>query len=144
MEHLIQIALISLGGVLGVNARHWLGLEIAHRLGIWFPWPTFLINVTGSLAIGFISVALSRWLPNPHYRLLLVTGFLGGYTTYSSFALESFNLWQRGDRGLGLAYALGTLVAGLLAVTLGAVLAASLPSPSLPVPVTAEMLEDDT
>lgn len=127
MEKLQQVAVLSLGGVLGVNARYWLGLWIARWAGTQFPWGTFLINVTGSFAIGFLATALARWLPHPHLRLLVVTGFLGGYTTYSSFAFESLTLWERGERGPSLAYIAGTVAAGLVGVVLGVALARGLP-----------------
>jgi CrcB protein len=74
------------------------------------------VNPSGAFAAGFASAALfARW-PHPHLRLFVVAGFLGGYTTFSAFALESLTLWERGAFGRGLAYVLGTLAAGLLAV----------------------------
>ena len=117
-----QVALLSVGGMLGVNARYGLGLWVSRWASPQFPWATWLINVTGSFAIGFLSVVLARWVPHPNARLLLVVGFLGGYTTYSSFALESLTLWERGERGLGVAYVVSTVFAGLMAVALGAAL----------------------
>ena len=81
--------------------------------------------MSGSFAIGFLATLLVRWLPHPNYRLLVITGFLGGYTTYSSFAFESFVLWERGERGVSLGYIAGTVVAGFLAVILGVMLGAT-------------------
>jgi CrcB protein len=117
---------LSAGGVLGVNARYWLGVWVNRWASTSFPWATFLINVTGSFAIGVATGLLSRWLPHPHARLLIVTGFLGGYTTYSTFALESITLWERGERGLTLAYMAGTVFLGFGAVVLGMMLARGL------------------
>ncbi len=97
MERWYQVAVLSVGGVLGVNARYWLGMLVNRWAGPQFPWATFAINVSGSFAIGFISVLLARWLPHPHARLLIVVGFLGGYTTFSSFSFESLTLWERGE-----------------------------------------------
>ena len=88
-----------------------------------FPWATFTINVTGSFAIGFLTIFLARWLPHPNAMLLLITGLLGGYTTFSAYSFESLSMWERGDRWNAFAYALGSVLAGLLAVTLGVVLA---------------------
>ena len=63
METWYQVAVLSLGGVLGVNARYWLGVVITRWVGSQFPWATFTINVTGSFAIGFCTVVLARWVP---------------------------------------------------------------------------------
>jgi CrcB protein len=123
VEKLIQIALLSLGGVFGVNARYWFGVWITRKVSLQFPLATFLINVSGSFAIGFLTTLLVSWLPHPHFRLLVVTGFLGGYTTYSSFAFESLTLWERGEKATSFAYVTLTLIAGLLAVSLGVALA---------------------
>lgn len=119
MTQIAPVLWLSLGGVLGVNARYWLGLWIQRWSAPWFPWATFAINVTGCFAIGLLATLLARWLPHPHGKLLVLTGFLGGFTTYSSFAFESLQLWERGALGLGLLYMVGTLVAGFVAVALG-------------------------
>jgi CrcB protein len=129
VEKLMQVGALSLGGVAGVNARYWLGLWVNRWVSPPFPWATFLINTTGSFLIGLLTMLLAQWLPHPHVRLLVVTGFLGGYTTYSTFAFESLTLWERGERGVGLAYVGATVVVGLLAVALGVALARSLTIP---------------
>jgi CrcB protein len=123
LDKLIQVGCLSLGGVCGVNARFWLGLWISRWASPQFPWATLVINVSGSFAIGFITMSLARWLPHPNLRLFMVTGFLGGYTTYSTFAFESFTLWQRGEKGVSISYMIATLIAGFLAVALGVALA---------------------
>jgi CrcB protein len=122
MEAWTRVLVLSLGGALGVNARYWLSVLIVRWLGPRFPWATVLINVTGSFAIGFLAVILTHRWPNPLGRLLLVTGFLGGYTTFSSFTYESLQLWEDGKRGLSLANTFGSVLAGLVAVTLGVAL----------------------
>jgi fluoride exporter len=123
MDHIWKVLALSVGGVIGVNVRHWLG----HWMNQWaspkFPWATFTINVTGSFAIGFLTIVLSRWLPHPNARLLLVTGLLGGYTTFSAYSFESLSLWERGDRWSAGAYVFGSVLAGLLAVVFGVLLA---------------------
>ena len=86
-----------------------------------FPWATFTINITGSFAIGFLAVVLARWLPHPHVRMLVIVGFLGGYTTFSSYAYES--LMGTGEVGLALAYVTGSVILGLIAVTIGVAVA---------------------
>lgn len=127
--------MLSLGGALGVNARYWLGAWVSRLAPQGFPWATFLVNVSGAFAAGFLSAALlNRW-PHPHLRVLIVAGFLGGYTTFSAFTLESQTLWERGLFARAFAYVLGSLVAGLIAVTLGAALARRyVPEPPLPPP----------
>lgn len=130
MEPLIKVVALSLGGALGVNARYWLGVWMSDRVGPRFPWATFAINVSGSFAIGFLTVLLSRWLPHPGFRLFAIVGFLGGYTTFSSYAFESLTLAQRGELGLALVYVAGSVVLGLVAVVLGVGLGRALgPSP---------------
>lgn len=126
MEKMIQVAALSLGGVFGVNARYWLGLWINRWASQQFPWATFLINVTGSFAIGFLTILLARWLPHQNFRLLALTGFLGGYTTYSTFAFESLTLCERGEKGISIAYVASTVAAGFVAVALGVALARNL------------------
>src|SRR5205814_1888258 len=69
VERLIQAGALSLGGVLGVNARYWLGVWINRWAGSQFPWATFTINVTGSFLIGFLTMLLARWLPHPNMRI---------------------------------------------------------------------------
>lgn len=132
----VQVALLSIGGMLGVNARYWLGHWVSQRVGPGFPWATFGINVSGALAIGVAMVALDRWLPHPNARLLLVTGFLGGYTTFSTFAFEAVTLWERGERGLAFAYVSGSVGAGLAAAVVGMALARGLVA-TAPAPASA-------
>lgn len=114
-----KLIALSVGGILGVNARYWIGYWMDHWAGSRFPWATFTINISGAFAIGFLAVALVRWLPHPNVQLLVVTGFLGGFTTFSTLALESALLWERGDAGLSLANLVGSIAIGLLAVMLG-------------------------
>jgi len=90
-----RILLISLGAALGANARYWISVWAARHLGVAFPYDTFFVNVTGSLALGFLIGLTSERIPiTPEVRLLLAVGFLGAYTTFSSFAVESLTLAQ--------------------------------------------------
>jgi CrcB protein len=125
-----RVIALSIGGVLGVNARYWLGVWIARWTSAEFPWATFVINVSGSFAIGFGAVLLAGWAPQSHMRLLALVGFLGGYTTFSTFAFESVALWRRGWWGLCLANLSGSVVAGFAAVLLGAALARGVVEPT--------------
>ena len=134
MQSWYQVMAVSVGGVLGVNARYWLGVAISRWLGTQFPWATLTINVTGSFAIGLFSAFLSRWIPDhPYARLLVVVGFLGGYTTFSAFSFEAMTLWERGERGLSLTYMVGSVVAGFAAVLVGTAVGRGLtPTPRRP------------
>lgn len=125
----VRVAMLSVGGALGVNARYWLGFWINRWAGPRFPWATFSINVSGSFAIGFLTMVLARWLPHPNVRLLVLVGFLGGYTTFSTFAIESLMLWERGEPGRSISYVVGSVAAGLAAVVLGVGLARALTLP---------------
>ena len=129
VEAWYRVAVLSVGGVLGVNARFWLGVAINRWAGSQFPWATFTINITGSFAIGLCTAVFARWLPHPHVRLLVIVGFLGGYTTFSSYSIESLTLWERGERGLCLTYLLGSVAAGFAAVVLGTILGRGLQQP---------------
>jgi CrcB protein len=117
--------MVLLGGATGSLARYVVGTAIMTRVGGRFPLGTIFINISGSFLIGFLMTMLTERLqPNPNWRLLLVVGFLGGYTTFSSFEWETFSLVRDGARWLGLLNVLGSVVVGYAAVWLGAMLAA--------------------
>ena len=130
MESWVRVAVLSLGGALGVNARYWLGVWMNKWASTQFPWATYTINISGSFAIEFLTMTLARWLPHPHMRLLVLTGFLGGYTTFSTFAFESVTLWERGERGVSLTNMAESVAAGFVAVLLGIALARDLLIPA--------------
>ncbi len=116
--------MVMLGGATGSLMRFMLGTAIMNRVGGRFPLGTVVINITGSFLIGFIMTILTERLsPHPNWRLLLVVGFLGGYTTFSSFEWETLGLVKDGGRWLGLLNLIGSVVIGYLAVWLGAVVA---------------------
>lgn len=110
---------LSIGGALGVNARYWLALAIDRAAGTRFPWATLTINVTGAFALGFLATMLARHGAAHPARLAVLVGFLGGYTTFSTFALESHRLAESGRSVHSGLYMLGSVAAGLVAVTLG-------------------------
>jgi CrcB protein len=108
---------VALGGAAGATARfavaQWAG-------GRWtFPWGTFAVNLTGSLAIGLVMTLLLARGSDPMYRLLLVTGFLGGYTTFSAFSFEALALLEERRWDAAALYVGGSVVLGLLATALG-------------------------
>ncbi|HEY7946477.1 MAG TPA: CrcB family protein [Acidimicrobiales bacterium] len=110
---------IFFGGALGTVARYL--LEAHHQAGPGaFPWVTLLVNLTGSLAIGFLVPLTEHAAPRaPLLRPLLVIGFLGGWTTYSTLAVEATLLGKNGDFGTCLAYLVATVAGGLAFVVLG-------------------------
>jgi CrcB protein len=111
---------IGVGAAVGANARYYVGQWVAAWLGVSFPAGTLIVNLSGSFLIGVIATLLGeRLLVDPHWRLLLVVGLLGGYTTFSSFSFEVVTLLQA-DRWLAAtAYVLASVVLGLVACLLG-------------------------
>jgi CrcB protein len=117
--------MVLIGGGVGALSRYLLATAIMQRFGGKFPLGTFVINVTGSFMIGFLMTLLTERLqPHPNWRLSLVVGFLGGYTTFSSFEYETYQSVRQGSHLLALLNAAGSVVLGYVAVVLG-VLAAS-------------------
>lgn len=115
--------IIFLGGGAGAVARFAAGTAIVQRYGGRFPLGTMAINVTGSFAIGILMTLLTERLqPHPNWRLLLVVGFLGGYTTFSTFEYETYQTVRQGGHWLGVANVIGSVVFGYVAVWLGTVL----------------------
>jgi CrcB protein len=122
-----QLILVFVGGGLGAALRHLVNLAAPRLVGTDWPFATFFINVSGSLLMGLVAglFALKLSLP-PALRLFVATGILGGYTTFSTFSLETALLYQRGQAGAAALYALGSLVAGVLALFAGMALARAL------------------
>jgi CrcB protein len=116
MEYLI----IGIGGFLGANARYVVGGWITQQWGSQFPWGTFVINVTGSFLLGLLMVNLNaRPLASPQYRLFFAVGFLGAYTTFSTFSYETLRLAQDQSVIAALLNITGSIVLGLVGVVLG-------------------------
>jgi CrcB protein len=129
VEMWTKVIVLSIGGTLGVNARYWLGIWINRWASPRFPWATVIINVTGSFLIGFLTIVLTRWMPHPNIRLVVITGFLGGYTTFSTFENDALTLWERGEGTLMAANVIGSVTVGFVAVLLGSALARGLAEP---------------
>lgn len=114
---------VGAGGFAGAIARYAVAMWIDSFWRRPFPLATFCINVSGCFVIGlFISLAMTR-LPDPMLRLLLASGFLGAYTTFSTFELETHNLTAAGATGWAIANVVASVVAGFAAVRLGTVAA---------------------
>jgi fluoride exporter len=116
----VAYLLIGIGGFLGANARYLVRGWIAERCGSAFPYGTLVINVSGSFILGFFIVLISeRVLMHPNWQLFLALGFLGAYTTFSTFSFESLALIQERLYLLALANVVGSVVLGLIAVLAG-------------------------
>ena len=112
-------ALAALGGVLGALARWGVATALPHPSGGW-PWATLLVNVTGCLLIGvLLAVLLARFPSSPWLRPFLATGVLGGYTTYSTFAVDTIALVDAGRPALAVGYVVASVLGGVLAVVAG-------------------------
>ena len=111
---------IFLGGGIGSVFRHLLGLWIDRQLTTAFPTGTFVVNITGCFLIGLLYGIAIRysWL-NVEWRLFLITGICGGYTTFSSFSYQALGLIREGNYGYFVLYAVGSVVLGLAATMLG-------------------------
>jgi len=121
---------VALGGALGSAARFWFSGVIARNFGETFPWGTLLVNITGSLAIGVFATITGpdgRWLAPAWFRQqFFMLGICGGYTTFSSFSLQTLNLMQDGEWLYAGANILVSVAFCLVAVWLGYVLGAFL------------------
>jgi len=118
----IAIALGAMGGAL---CRYYVSLAAA-TIGSSFPWGTAIVNISGAFLMGLLVALSPRLGLSPDARLLLGTGFLGSYTTFSTYVLEGTTLWQTGQGASALVYCLGSLIGGLVCVGAGLVVGARL------------------
>jgi len=111
--------LVFLGGGLGATLRHAVNVTCAKCIGTAFPYGTFIINISGSTVMGLIAGYLAfKGAASQPWRLFLMTGILGGYTTFSAFSLDTALLYERGELALAALYVVGSVVlsiAGLFA-----------------------------
>lgn len=117
MTHLL---LVAAGGAIGSALRHLVGLWSLRQFGPSFPWGTLMVNVTGSLLIGILAEAIARHFgASLEMRLFLMTGILGGYTTFSAFSLDAITLIERGQPAIAALYVGSSLVLSAIAVIAG-------------------------
>ncbi|WJR66529.1 fluoride efflux transporter CrcB [Neorhizobium sp. CSC1952] len=116
---MINMLIVAIGGAAGSVLRYLVGVWTLRQFGPNFPWGTLTVNVVGSFAIGFLAELIARRLnASPEMRLLIVTGFLGGFTTFSAFSLDVVALFER-----GAGFIAATYIVASVAVSLGAVFA---------------------
>jgi len=126
MSAVLQLLMICLGGFAGTGARWGLNGWVAHRFGETFPWGTFIVNAIGSFAIGivyFLSGTDSPVVISATTRQVVMAGILGGFTTFSSFSLQTLTLVRDGELAAAAGNALGSVAIGLAAVWAGDALA---------------------
>jgi fluoride exporter len=115
---------VAIGGALGALARYWIASTVGARFDARFPFSTLIINLSGSFVAGmFLTLALGRVNLHPNWRLAIVVGFLGAYTTFSTLAYESFKLLEERNIIRGFANIIVSMILGLIAVWLGVVAA---------------------
>ena len=122
-ERYAALLLVGAGGFAGAAARYLVAVALPF-LGTGFPMGTFAVNVAGCLLIGFLSeLSIATSIVSPEMRLLLATGFCGGFTTFSSYMFETVSLLRDGEVLYASLYLFGSIAAGLLALLLGMLLA---------------------
>lgn len=116
---MIPVLLVALGGALGSVARYGVNVWTTRAFGLGFPWGTLTVNVVGGLVMGLLAALFAlRAEASPEAKLFLMTGVLGGFTTFSAFSLDAVVLWERGEAGFAATY-----VAASVALSIGALFA---------------------
>jgi CrcB protein len=124
MDHFL---IISIGAVMGANARYWIGGWAADRFGTAFPYENLIINVLGSFMVGFmITLLTERFIVDPGWRIFIAIGFFGSFTTFSSYTFESMALILSGQWNLGIINLFGSSFLGGFAVLIGIMLGRAL------------------
>ncbi|MDR6669865.1 fluoride efflux transporter CrcB [Rhizobium sp. 1399] len=117
---MFQALLVAVGGAIGSLLRYYVGLGSLRLMGPGFPWGTLIVNVVGCFIIGvFAEMIMRRFNASVELRLLLITGFLGGFTTFSAFSLDAITLFERGDVFAGGIYIAASVGLSMVAVMAG-------------------------
>lgn len=125
--NLSKFLIVAFGGAVGAVARYWLGGLVYARWPMSFPLGTFVVNLTGSFLIGFCLALFSLHVAiHPHWRLLLVAGFAGAYTTFSTFEYEMLQLFEKGQSAMALLYLALSVITGFIAVWMGSLIVRTL------------------
>ena len=124
---MMNVVIIGIGGAIGAVARYVIALWIGQRWGRGFPLGTFVINVSGSFLIGLLmTLMVDRFTVDPRWRLLLVVGFLGAYTTFSTFEYETGALLKDGEWAFAMLNVILSVVVGFIALKVGEMIAKTL------------------
>lgn len=117
---MFQALLVAVGGAIGSLLRYYVGLGSLRLMGPGFPWGTLIVNVVGCFIIGvFAEMIMRRFNASVELRLLLITGFLGGFTTFSAFSLDAITLFERGDIFSGGIYIVASVGLSMVAIMAG-------------------------
>jgi len=119
---------VMIGGAIGAGARHLVGQAMLARLGPGFPWWTLSINIFGSFLMGLLVGALARGDGGDMTRLFVGVGILGGFTTFSSFSMEFWMLFERGQNAQAAAYIFASVIGAIAACGLGLLLVRQVPA----------------
>lgn len=123
---MIPALLVALGGALGSVARYGVNVWTMRAFGPGFPWGTLTVNIVGGLVMGLIASLLAPRGGSNELRVFLMTGVLGGFTTFSAFSLDAVTLWERGEVGAAAAYVTASVVLSLGALFAGLALGRAL------------------
>ena len=117
---MFHLLLVMLGGAVGAGARHLTGRATLAAFGPSYPWGTLAVNLVGGFLMGLLAGSLARFgQGGEQWRLLLGVGVLGGFTTFSAFSLDAFNMIERGDWVPALGYVLASVIGSIAALALG-------------------------
>ncbi len=122
---MIPLVQVALGGALGASARYLTNVTATRIMGHGYPWATLTVNVLGSMLMGVLVVVLAKKGGNA-YAPLLITGMLGGFTTFSAFSLDAFTLFERGQTAAAAGYVLASVVLSIAAIVAGILLTRSI------------------
>jgi CrcB protein len=121
-RHIVELVWVGIGGGIGAIARYAMGKGITERANSLFPYGTFTVNLLGAFLIGVLfALLVERGVGHPHLRLLLITGFLGGFTTFSAYTINAITLIEAGSWNTALLYVMASNLLGLLACLAGIV-----------------------
>lgn len=126
MTNLVNYLWIALGGALGSMARYWMSQAVARVADATFPWGTLLVNILGSFVIGWfytLTLPLGPWPTSEAMRLFVMVGICGGFTTFSAFSLQTFDLLRDGENLRALAYIVASVLLCVTATVFGHLLA---------------------
>ncbi len=116
---MIALVLVMAGGAVGAGLRHLVGRAALEAFGPSWPWGTLIVNIAGGLAMGVLAGSLSRLAAAEPWRLLLGVGLLGGFTTFSSFSLDTIAMIERGDWAPALGYVAVSVIGSIAALAAG-------------------------